>query len=192
MKSFAVDSPKSRQFTPQHAIQNNQVYDEVEVKSLAVDGQNIEKVSFIDSQVSGGSWAAAEMTESLLRRTVIKGVRMSGLVAHTLVAENIEFIECKLDMANLRSGKFKNVIFIDCVLTESDFQGSSFINVRFSNCDIDRLSVNNCTFSNVDMRSSKFTDLQGASSLKGVTMSREQLIMLAPVLANEIGIIVEA
>lgn len=191
MKSFVVEKPKTNQFTAQEEVLDNAVYDEVELKNPILDGQNIEKVGFIDTVIAGGSWAAAEMTESLLRRVIVKDARMSGLIAHTLVAENVVFNECKLDMANFRGSKFKNVVFTDCVLSEADFQGSTLTNVTFNNCDINRLNVNSCIFTNVDMRSSKFVDLLGASSLKDVTMSREQLIALAPILAQAIGIKVE-
>lgn len=191
MKNFTVEKPKAAQFATQDKVLDNAVYDEADIKNQILDGKNLEKVSFIDSVINGGSWAAAEMTESLLRRTIIKGARMSGLIAHTLVAENVEFIGCKLDMVNFRGSKIKNVVFTDCVLAEADLQGSTLTNVRFNNCDINRLNVNSCTFNNVDMRSSKFVDLLGASALHNVTMSREQLIALAPILAQAIGIKVE-
>lgn len=192
MKKFEVCAPK---IIDQPRSVNGLVaethYDEIEAKNLTLDSERLDHLSLIDSQIAGGSWINVEMPESTLRRVKVQNIRLSGLVAHTLFAENVDFVNCKLDMTNLRSSKFKNVRFIDCVLAEADFQGSKFTNVAFNNCDVNKIDLNSCIFNNVDLRSSKFTELGGATTLKGVSMSREQLIMLAPIFANEIGIVVE-
>jgi len=191
MKDFAVIAPKAQNYDRLHTLVSGEVYDSNLIEDLCEDNQKLLKVSFIDSKINNGSWIAVEMPDSLLRRTVLTHVRLSGLVAYTLIAENVVFDNCKIDMANFRSSKFKNVLFKSCVLVETDFQQSSFVNVRFDDCEIEGTDFSGCKFANVDIRGSRFTYIKGAMALRGVTVGHDQLITLAPIFAAEVGMEVE-
>lgn len=191
MKDFAVIAPRAQNYDRLQTIVSGEVYDSNIVEGLSVDHQKLHKLSFFDSKINDGSWIAVEMPDSLLRRTVLSHVRLSGLVAYTLIAENVIFENCKIDMANFRASKFKNVLFKSCVLVEADFQQSSFVNVRFDDCEIEGTDFSGCKFANVDIRGSRFTYIKGAMALRGATVGHEQLIMLAPIFAVEVGMEIE-
>lgn len=189
MKSFVVAKPKIFNETQQlKDFENKLEFDEVLFGGVEAEGVELTKVSIIDSMLEKCSLPAAKATESLWQRVTISDSRMSGIDWYDAILKDVEFINCKLDLANFRATKFKNVMFKDCVLAGADLQSAELVNVVFDTCDVNDMDVNNCTMKNVDLRSSTFTVIKGAKNLTGATMSRQQLIMLAPIFANEVGI----
>ena len=192
MKTFAVEKPKIVG-KPQSMDSFDAIpeFDEVSFVGIEAESADLSKISIIDSLLEKCNLSAAKVTESLWQRTKITNSRMSGVVWYDAILKDIEFVNCKIDLVNFRATKFKNVVFKDCVLTGSDWQGTILTNVVFDSCNLDDADVNKCTMNNVDLRSSTFTSLKGLSGLAGATMSRQQLIMLAPIFADELGIKIE-
>ncbi len=192
MNLFSVAKPKIlSELTPSLSFDEKPEYDEALFRVVEAESADLAKISIQDSVLEKCNLSAAKVTESLWRRVVISDCRMSGVIWYDAIVRDVELTNCKLDLANFRATKFKNVIFKDCVLNGADLQGCELTNVMFDSCDINDMDVNACTMKNVDLRSSTFTVVKGTNALKGTTMSRQQLIMLAPIFANEIGIKIE-
>lgn len=192
MKAFVVEKPKvTGELTTLHSFEDRMEFDEASFVSIEAESADLAKISIMDSTLQKCNLSAAKITESLWRRVTMSDSRMSGVIWYDAILKDVEITNCKLDLANFRSTKFKNVVFKDCVLTGADFLGAELTNVIFDSCDINDIDVNGCTMKNVDLRGSTFTVIKGAKNLAGATMSRQQLIMLAPIFANEIGIKIE-
>ena len=192
MKPFALEKPKRTGVLQSvTTLEDKLEFDEVAFSSIEAESTDLEKISIIDSTLDKCNFSAAKVNESLFQRVKITDSRMSGIIWYDAILKDIEIVNCKIDLANFRATKFKNVIFKDCVLNGSDWQGATLTNVKFDNCTLDDMDVNNCIMSNVDLRSSTFVGLQGLNGLAGATLSRSQLITLAPIFANELGIKIE-
>lgn len=192
MKSFIVDKPKIIS-EPQMmtSFKAKLEFDEASFKSVESESADLEKMSIIDSMLEKCNLSAAKVTETLWQRVTISDSRMSGVVWYDAILKDVEFVNCKIDLANFRATKFKNVIFKNCVLTGSDWQGATLTNVKFDSCNLNDIDVNNCIMNNVDLRSSTFTTIKGSSGLANATLDQSQLIALAPIFANELGINIE-
>ncbi|MNL67363.1 hypothetical protein D3C87_1919370 [compost metagenome] len=79
-------------------------------------------------------------------------------------------------------------MFDGCVLNDVDFYEAQLKNVEFINCTISRITFANARMMHVDISGSDVEGVNGISSLRGVTISYEQLMQLAPSFAAEAGI----
>lgn len=80
------------------------------------------------------------------------------------------------------------MIFEDCMLDDVDFYGATLKNVEFIGCTIHKITFDAAKMRNVDLSKSTIGKMQGIASLKGATISYDQLIQLAPYFAAEAGI----
>ena len=73
-------------------------------------------------------------------------------------------------------------------LDDVDFLEAQLKDVRFSNCTINNITFAQARMKNVDLSESTCEGIKGVNSLKGATISHEQLIQLSPYFATEAGI----
>lgn len=132
------------------------------------------------SSLADSSWHAVEMRDT----------RCSGIQLQTSLIKNVLFKNCKLDMANLRFSTLENVIFEECVVAEMDLYNATLKNVAFIQCDIKNVEFSEAKLQKVDLSAARIISIKGLRSLKGATISTEQLFYLAPSMAADIGIIV--
>jgi uncharacterized protein YjbI with pentapeptide repeats len=129
------------------------------------------RTTWRDVLVQNPRWGSAEMFDAELNSVHIRGG--------------------KIDYLNLRNSRLTNVLIEDCALGELDLGGIRATRVAIRNCRIGTLDVTRATCSNVDLRSSEFSAINGLEGLRGVTIDDGQLSLLAPVLAQHLGLIVE-
>jgi uncharacterized protein YjbI with pentapeptide repeats len=84
-------------------------------------------------------------------------------------------------------------VFENCVLVEPDFGGARLERVEFTDCVLKRADLSGVTLTDVDLRQAAELDIaRGVERLAGAVISPAQLLDLAPVLAAEMGLRVEA
>lgn len=130
------------------------------------------------------------MSNASLNRVVVSDCRMSGVDFSQAQLHDAVFKACKLDMANFRFASLRRVIFIDCQLVEADFLGASLYDVTFESSQLERTVFEKAVCKKVDLRTSELTAISGWGSLKGATIDGAQLTMIAPYLANALGLTV--
>lgn len=119
------------------------------------------------------------------------GCRMTGLEAPEVIAEHVVFTGCRLDLANFRHAKVRHTVFDDCVLDEADFTGADLSLTRFTGCSLAGTRFDGARLTKVDLRGSRLAPAGDARSLKGAIIDTGQLIDLAPLLARDLGIVIE-
>ena len=80
------------------------------------------------------------------------------------------------------------MVFADCVLTEPDFGSARLTGVRFDGCRLVAPDFSRATLAKVDLSGAELVAPRGLTSLSGATISRLQLLDLAPALADQLGI----
>jgi uncharacterized protein YjbI with pentapeptide repeats len=137
--------------------------------------------------IANGSWRYSHVNNTTFTDCAMVGLDVSGSDVGAST-----FSTCRMDLANLRMSTFNDVIFSNCSLREVDFYESQLRRVRFDGCELQDADFNQAKLESVDFRGSSVANLQGIGSLKGAIIDGSQLIDLAPALASELGIRVEA
>lgn len=150
----------------------------------------IEKLQLQDCIIDNCDLTASVLADSSWHAVEVIKARCSGIQLHTSLLKNVLFRDCKLDMANLRFAQLENVVFENCIITELDLYTSKLKNVSFIGCDIEDVEFSDAQLHHVDLSRSTIVSVKGIRGLKGAHISPEQLIQLAPYLAQEIGLIV--
>jgi uncharacterized protein YjbI with pentapeptide repeats len=96
----------------------------------------------------------------------------------------------KLDFLNLRGATLQDVVFQDCLLGEVDVTDAGLTDVDFGGSRVDSLTVRNATLARVDLSGATLQTLSGLDHLRGAIVSAAQLLDLAPLLADHLGIVV--
>ncbi len=150
----------------------------------------IEKLHIRDCVFSNCDLTACLFADSSWHVAEIVGARCSGVQLHSSLMKNILFKNSKLDFANFRFTQLESVIFENCVINELDLYNATLKNVAFIDCDIENVQFSEAKLKGVDLSGSRIVSIKGLAGLKGASISSEQLILLAPCLARNIGIII--
>ncbi len=128
------------------------------------------------------------MARSVLRDVEFVGGRLGAVEAYDVSCKAVHFRGCRLNYLNLRGSKLTDVAFTDCEIDELDLGQATVERMGFQGSRIGVLSLHQAMCKDVDLRGAALEVVNGAASLKGATISPEQLAGLAPQLAREFGI----
>jgi uncharacterized protein YjbI with pentapeptide repeats len=103
----------------------------------------------------------------------------------------VHLVGCKLSFVNLRGAELVDVDLTDCIVEELDLVNVVARRVRLSGTRVGQLNVQHGELHDVDLRGATFESIDGLLSLRGSTISPEQLTLLAPLLADQVGLTVE-
>lgn len=128
------------------------------------------------------------VARSVLRDVEFIGGRLGAIEAYDAQCRAVIFRGCRLSYVNLRGSTLTDVAFTDCQIDELDLGQANVERMRFQGSRIGVLALHQATLTDVDLRGAALEIVNGAASLKGATISPEQLMGLAPQLAREFGI----
>lgn len=128
------------------------------------------------------TWRAAEILGS---RLGVAELYESGL-AEVRVADS------KMDLVNLRGASVTDVELRGCTITELDLGGAKVRRLRVADTGISTLDLSGASLEHVDLRGARLERIIGLTGLRGATISPEQLVELAPALAEHLGLDVRA
>jgi len=147
----------------------------------------LERLEILDTLCRGLEAAAVQAYRTSCLRLRLESSRLSGANMPEAVFEDCVFKNVKLGGAGFRFARFKRVVFDSCVLRDTDFSRASFIDVRFTGCDLAGANFDGASCKRVDLSGEALGECKGILGLKGATISDEQLIQIAPLLAAELG-----
>ncbi|WP_162149405.1 pentapeptide repeat-containing protein [Arthrobacter sp. Br18] len=130
-------------------------------------------------------------SRSTWRDVVLDGTRWGSAELYDGVFEFVRINGGKLDFVNFRSSKLSDVVISHCMIGELDLTGVTGSRIAFVNCRIGTLTLSDSRLSDVDLRTSDFRTINGMEGLRGVTIDEYQLSLIAPYLADSLGITVE-
>lgn len=139
-------------------------------------------------KIVGTNLTGSKFAESSWRTIAITGCRASGVQFQNSTLSDVRFVDSKLDLANFRFATMKNVIFENCILDDVDFNDAALKNIEFISCRLNKVSFTGAKMSGVDLSQSTLEEVRGIGSLRGATISEDQLVQLAPYFAAEAGL----
>jgi uncharacterized protein YjbI with pentapeptide repeats len=169
---------------------------------LSVDGSRLERCSMIGAAYDACSLTDVECVrleaagvhayKANLLRVAFADCRCTGAEFAEARFEDCAFKNVKFDEAGFRFATLTRVRFESCLLRQADFANARLHHVTFTGCDFEGADFTSAVSKNVDIRGEDITQARGVLGLKGATISTEQLIQLATLLASELGFTVES
>jgi uncharacterized protein YjbI with pentapeptide repeats len=185
-------------------------YDTVLFERLELTEPSAANARFLECAFSRVSVSGGRLQRSTLRDVWMRDVRLTGtslpesswlgvtVIASALAGAQIFgaqlvrtiFSGCKLDSVNFRGARLTSVIFDKCVLRDVDFADAELTECSFPGSDLVRTDFSRVRMDRTDLRSAELGIIVDQQSLRGAIVSSGQLVALAPVLAQSMGLIV--
>jgi uncharacterized protein YjbI with pentapeptide repeats len=185
-------------------------YDGVHFDQLSFAEPQAASSQFIECAFTGVSVQGGRLAKARLRDVLLRDVRLiaTGLgeshwtdvaVAESVAAgaevfgaelRRVTFRRCKLDSVNFRGASLTEVTFADCELRDVDFAGATLARTAFPGSRLARTDFTGVHLEATDLRGAELGLIIGPDSLRGAIVSTGQLVYLAPILAETIGITV--
>lgn len=185
-------------------------YDCVHFDQLSLDEPEAPGVTFIECALTGVSVQGGRLPKARLRDVLLRDVRLiaTGLgeshwadvaVTDSLIAgaelfgsqlRRVTFSRCKLDSVNFRGAALTEVTFRDCELSDADFASATLTRCAFPGSRLTRADFSKVTMDGTDLRGAELGLIIDQNSLRGAVISTAQLVQVAPVLAQTMGITV--
>lgn len=151
-----------------------------------------ERVTLSGSVLEGVDLSHAEFSDVVIECCLLRDCRLTG--AHFIGAmfTNVVFERCRFDFATLRDVAGSGpVALVDCNLVNASITGSRLRQLVFRDCKLDRLELEACDLRGADLRGNVLTGIVGElTSLRGVTLSQDQLPDLAAMVVHDLNLTV--
>jgi uncharacterized protein YjbI with pentapeptide repeats len=154
------------------------------------DGLQLRRARFVETLVADLQATTIDLTESVWRDSLVTGGRIGAIAGSSTKLSRVRFRGVKLDFLNLRGATLQDVVFQDCVLGEVDAGDATLTDVDFSGSRLDSFGVRNAALTRVDLSRATLQTLSGLEHLRGAIVSAAQLLDLAPLFADHLGIVV--
>jgi uncharacterized protein YjbI with pentapeptide repeats len=125
---------------------------------------------------------------STWRASQVQGCRFGTLELDRAELASVGIADSKVDRLNLAGARATDLLVQRCRIGECDVSGIGAERVAFRDVTIGTLTVTGAHLRDVDLRSAHIERIVGVAGLKGATITGEQLIDLAPALAELLGI----
>jgi uncharacterized protein YjbI with pentapeptide repeats len=127
---------------------------------------------------------------SWLDATIIRGAA-AGVSASAAQLRRVAFHGCKLDSVNFRGARLTEVSFDECLLRHVDFSGAELTKTAFTRSRLNECDFTQVTLDKVDLRGTELGITISPESLRGAIITTAQLLDIAPLIAENLGIIVD-
>ncbi|WP_404959384.1 pentapeptide repeat-containing protein [Streptomyces sp. 147326] len=163
------------------------------VRRCVLDEAGLSKARVLDSVLEGVRGVGTDLSGASLRDVELVDARLGGVQLHGALLERVVVRGGKIDYLNLREARLKDVVFEGCVLVEPDFGGAVLERVEFRDCALRGADFSGVRMQDVDLREATELGIaRGVDALAGAVISPAQLFDLAPALAAQLGLRVEA
>lgn len=124
---------------------------------------------------------------SLWRDSEIRDSRFGLLDLSGSTLLRLMITDAKIDFLNLRGSTVREVVLTRATLGELSLTDASGTTLVLADCTIGSVELHNTRISSVDLSASRVARVDGLDSLRGVVLSGEQVLDLAPVMARHLG-----
>ncbi|WP_344156756.1 pentapeptide repeat-containing protein [Kribbella yunnanensis] len=145
-------------------VMSGSVFDGVDLSSARVDGGKLDRVHF-------------------------RGCQLSGLSLSGVACENVIFGDCRLDYATFDTVRTAGALgFVNCSMSETSLVGCRWDKAVIDGCRLSGLELDHCDLRGSDLRGNSLATVRGVGSLRGVTLTADQLADLTAALVADLEI----
>ena len=145
-------------------------FTDVWLRDVQLMSTTLAETTWVDAAVIGSAASGVEAFGAQLRRVSLRG--------------------CKLDSVNFREATLVDVTFDNCVLRDVDFAGATLTRTAFRGSRLAATNFTRVTLDQVDLRGAELGITIDPGCLRGAIVTTAQLMDLAPLLAESIGLTV--
>ncbi len=154
--------------------------DATDFSAARVSEVRIEQLRATEFNARRNVWREVEITAS----------RVGALDVFDSTISKVTIAGSKLDWVSAHSATLTDVLFRDCQIGELDLSGAQLERVALENTQIERLVLFDSRSQYLDLRSAELHIIDGLDALKGIMISHTQAVLMADMLAAELGAIV--
>ena len=158
---------------------------------VSMQGGRFRRSRFSDVWFKDVRMALPDLAETQWKDATFLGGVVAGVQAFSSTLTRVVFTGCKLDSVNFRDATLTDVTFSDCLLRDVDFGGAKLTRTAFASSRLTEVDFSRTSMDRVDLRGSELGLIVGPEPLRGAIISSGQLAIVAPVLAEALGIVVE-
>lgn len=159
--------------------------------SVDLSTLSLPQLTLRECLVSNSEAAGLDCNSGFFEHSTFRNTRASGVQMYESKQKYVTYNDCKLDLANFSGSQLKKVRFENCLLYNVDFTNVLFDGVTFMGCELEKTNFSNARVKGLDLRSSRLSEVIGSASLKGALVTYDQLLELAPSLAQDIGLVIK-
>jgi uncharacterized protein YjbI with pentapeptide repeats len=164
---------------------------ECALTGVTLEGCRLTSARFADVWLQDVRLISAGLARTSWRDVTFTGAVIAGAEAFGSLLRRVRFDRCKLDSVNFRDCDLTDVTFDNCVLRNVDFSSARLTRVTFPGSRLAATTLVKVALDRVDLRGAAELGLTvDPAALGGAIVSTAQLLELAPLLADSIGIIV--
>jgi uncharacterized protein YjbI with pentapeptide repeats len=153
-----------------------------------LDGASFRRARILESVVADVDGASVDLDDSTWRDSHIVGGRLGAVSLIGATLTDVRVRGCHLGFLNLAGAHVEDVRFEGCEIGSLDARTAELTAVIFVDCTLQELNVSGATLRKVDLSGARLRSLVGVESLRGAIVSHEQLVDLAPILAEQLGL----
>jgi len=148
----------------------------------------LDRARLIDSRLNEPDIMQVVGADSTWRSIAVDGGRIGAWDLAGGVLDAVTVSGAQLGYVNLRDATLTDVLLNDCRIETLDLVGAKVRRVSLAGCAIGELVVVHADLDELDLRGARIDHVDGVGSLGGAIISAEQLLDLAPALAQAAGI----
>ena len=157
-----------------------------------LDGLSMRRARLAECLLADVHAVAIDAAESDWRDSLVTGPRLGAMTASGAIWSTVRVRGGKLNFVDLTTARLTDVVFEACEIGGLDLTDAELRFVRFVGCSIDELTVAGARLTEVDLSGATLRAIRGIEGLRGATVSPGQLVDLAPLLADHVGLTVRS
>jgi uncharacterized protein YjbI with pentapeptide repeats len=163
---------------------------ECALRQVSVSGGRMQRSSLRDVWMRDIRLTGTDLSESRWLDVTVLASSLAGTQIYGAELRRVLFSGCKLDSVNFRATTLTGVVFDRCVLRDVDFAAAMLAGCSFPRSELTRTDFSRARMDQTDLRGAELGIVIDSQSLAGAIVSSGQLVALAPVLAQVMGIVV--
>jgi uncharacterized protein YjbI with pentapeptide repeats len=190
-------SEKRRLRRPSGATEPTASLPEEMAVGIALDGADLAEtrrspLTLVDSVLRRCDLSAAVWQGVTLRQVELLDCRALGLRLSVDLGQDLYVESGRFDSATLRISRVRGLVVFDgCTFSEAMI-GGDLSAVVFTGCTFDGAEFAATAAAGCDLRDSRLGGARGLATLRGARVTADQTVTIAPRLAAELGLTVEA
>ncbi|MBO1753146.1 pentapeptide repeat-containing protein [Actinotalea sp. BY-33] len=180
------------------------------LEDLDLTGQDATGATLVDCALVRCRLDGVRMSHARLVDTVLEQVTAGELHTPDAAWQGVELLDCRLgavqaygstwtrvtlrggktDYLNLRGARITDLRIDGVVLGDLDLGDATVKRLTITGSRIGRLALHRSTLTEVDLRGADLSGIEGVDGLAGATISEQQLLELAPAMADHLRIAV--
>lgn len=153
-----------------------------------LDGVSMRRARISECRLDELRAASLDLADSVWRDTLVTVGRIGALLSTGGSWTSVRVRGGRLDLVDLSGAKVTAVAFEGCLIGELDLGTVEARDLTLEACEIELLDVTGARLIRTDLTGASIGTVRGVEGLRGATVTPEQLIDLAPVMAAQLGI----